>query len=350
LLHSTTNKYNLLGNPYPSTIDAVNFVNENAATIEGTLYFYEHTLSMDANGIFPTGTNYASWNATGGTAATAVNINNTEYHTPSVIPNGSIQVGQGFFVVAKNSGTVQFNNSQRINNQDHQFLKTTNENHHIWLNLTATEGNDINQILIGYIDGATMGSDANYDGKSYRNNGNYLYSIIDDEKYVIQGRALPFNSNDEVPLGLYCETPGNYVIKLSNWDGDLLENQAVFIRDNLTGTTTNIKIVPYRFTSGSGTFNNRFTLVYKANLNSPSQNLTTNTIFVHITDCEFQITSQEKLISSVRIFDLTGRLLYQIKDLNTTKLNISEISKIKQVLLFKIIYQDDQFVNIKAFN
>jgi hypothetical protein len=350
LLHSTTNKYNLLGNPYPSTIDAVDFVNENAATIEGTLYFYEHTLSMDANGIFPTGTNYASWNATGGTAATAVNINNLEYHTPSVIPNGSIQVGQGFFVVAKNSGTVHFHNSQRINNQDHQFLKTTTENHHIWLNLTATEGNDINQILIGYINGATMGSDANYDGKSYGNNGNYLYSIIDNEKYVIQGRALPFNLNDEVPLGFYCETPGNYVIKLSNWDGDLFQDQAICIKDNLTGTTTNVKIAPYSFTSASGTFNNRFTLVYKANLNSPSQNLTTNTIFVHKIDCEFQITSQEKLISSIQIFDLTGRLLYQIKDINATTINVGEISKTKQILLFKIMYQDEQFINIKAFN
>jgi len=212
LLNSTTNKYNLLGNPYPSPINAASFVNDNTATIEGTLYFYEHTLSMDANGIFPTGTNYASWNSTGGTAATSVANNNPDYHTPAEIPNGSIQVGQGFFVVAKNNGVVNFHNSQRINNQDHQFLKTTSENQHIWLNITTNEGKDINQILIGYIDGATMGTDANYDGKSYGNNGNYLYSIIENEKYVIQGRALPFNSNDEVPLGWYCETPGNYFI------------------------------------------------------------------------------------------------------------------------------------------
>jgi|UPI00048376E3 hypothetical protein len=350
LLHTTSNKYNLLGNPYPSTIDALTFVNENVGTIEGTLYFYEHTLTMDVNGIFPTGTNYASWNATGGTAATSVAINSLNYHTPAVIPNGSIQVGQGFFVVAKNSGVVNFDNSQRINNQDHQFLKTTSENQHIWLNITTSEGKDINQILIGYIYGATMGADENYDGKSYGNIGNYLYSIIENEKFVIQGRALPFNSNDEVPLGWYCETAGNYSIKLSNWDGTILENQDIFIRDNLTGTTNNIKLAPYNFTSTTGTFYNRFTLVYLTNLNSPSQNLSTNTILVYKIDSEFLITSKEKLMDSVSVFDLTGRLLHQIKNINTKILNVGEISKIKQVLIFKIIYQDQQCINVKAVN
>jgi len=118
----------------------------------------------------------------------------------------------------------------------------------------------------------------------------------------------------------------------------------------LTGTITNIKIAPYSFTSTTGTFNNRFTLVYSTNLNSPSQNLNTNTTLVHKIDGTFYISSQEKLISNVSIFDLTGRLLYQINNINATIINISELSKIKQVLLFKIIYQDQQFINVKVIN
>lgn len=350
LTHTTVNKFNLLGNPYPSTINATTFVTDNAATIEGTLYFYAHTLTMDANGIFPTGTNYASWNATGGTAATSVAINSPNYHTPAVIPNGSIQVGQGFFVKAKNNGIVNFTNAQRTNNQDHQFLKTTTENHHIWLNLTSDEGADINQILIGYVAVATTGVDSNYDGKSYGNVGNFLYSIIDNEKFVIQGRALPFSTIDEVPLGWYCETAGTYKIKLSNWDGIFQGNQDVFIKDNMTGTTTNIKTTPYTFTTTSGTYNNRFSIVYQQTLGEITHHINENNVIIHKKDNLFHVSSQDKKIKDILIYDLTGRLLYQYKDLMAKTITLKEITQSNQVLLFKISFQDNQFYNLKVIN
>lgn len=350
LTHTTVNKFNLLGNPYPSTINATTFVTDNAATIEGTLYFYAHTLTMDVNGIFPPGTNYASWNATGGTAATAVANNSPNYHTPAETPNGTIQVGQGFFVEAKNNGSVNFNNTQRINNQNHQFFKTTTENHHIWLNATTNDGTDLNQILIGYLEGATIGIDTNYDGKSYGNIGNHLYSIIDNEKYVIQGRALPFSTTDEVPLGWFCETAGTFKLKLSNWDGIFQGNQDVFIKDNITGTTTNIKTTPYTFTSTTGTFNNRFSIVYEQNLGETTHHLDSNSIIVYKKDQLFHITSQNKVIKDILIYDVTGRLLYQINDILAKTITLNEISQTNQVLLFKISFTDNQNYNLKVIN
>ncbi len=350
LTHTTVNKFNLLGNPYPSNINATTFVTDNAATIEGTLYFYAHTLTMDANGIFPTGTNYASWNATGGTAATSVAINSPNYHTPAVIPNGSIQIGQGFFVKAKNNGTVNFTNAQRTNNQDHQFFKTTTENHHIWLNATTNDGKDLNQILIGYLEGATIGIDTNYDGKSYGNVGNHLYSICNNEKLVIQGRAIPFNTTDEVPLGWYCDTAGTFKLKLSNWDGIFQGNQDVFIKDNITGTTTNIKTTPYTFTSTPGTFNNRFSIVYEQNLGETTHHLNSNSIIVYKKDQLFHITSQNKVIKDILIYDVTGRLLYQNKDILAKTITLNEISQTNQVLLFKINFIDNQNYNLKVLN
>lgn len=350
LTHTTVNKFNLVGNPYPSTINATTFVSDNAATIEGTLYFYAHTLTMDVNGIFPPGTNYASWNATGGTAATAVANNSPNYHTPAETPNGTIQVGQGFFVEAKNNGMVNFNNTQRVNNQNHQFFKTTTENHHIWLNATSNDGTDLNQILIGYLEGATIGIDSNYDGKSYGNVGNHLYSIIDNEKYVIQGRALPFSINDEVPLGWFCETAGTFKLKLSNFDGIFQGNQDVFIKDNITGTTTNIKTIPYTFTSTTGAFNNRFSIVYEQNLGETTHHLDSNNIIVHKKDQLFYITSQNKVIKDILIYDVTGRLLYQNNDILAKTITLNEISQTNQVLLFKINFTDNQSYNLKVLN
>jgi hypothetical protein len=350
LTHTTVNKFNLVGNPYPSTINATTFVTDNASVIEGTLYFYAHTLTMDVNGIFPPGTNYASWNATGGTAATEVATSSPNYHTPAVIPNGTIQIGQGFFVEAKNNGLVNFNNTQRVNNQDHQFFKTTTENHHIWLNATTNDGTDLNQILIGYLEGATIGMDTNYDGKSYGNVGNHLYSICNNEKLVIQGRALPFTSTDEVSLGWYCETAGTYKIKLSNWDGIFQGDQAVFIKDNVTGTTTNIKTTPYTFTSTTGTFNNRFSIVYEQNLGETTHHFVANTVIVHKKDQVFHITSQDKEIKDILIYDVTGRLLYEKKDVLAKTSTLNEISQTNQVLLFKINFTDNKSYNLKVLN
>jgi hypothetical protein len=350
LTHTTVNKFNLVGNPYPSTINATTFVTDNASVIEGTLYFYAHTLTMDVNGIFPPGTNYASWNATGGTAATEVATSSPNYHTPAVIPNGTIQIGQGFFVEAKNNGLVNFNNTQRVNNQDHQFFKTTTENHHIWLNATTNDGTDLNQILIGYLEGATIGMDTNYDGKSYGNVGNHLYSICNNEKLVIQGRALPFTSTDEVSLGWYCETAGTYKIKLSNWDGIFQGDQAVFIKDNVTGTTTNIKTTPYTFTSTTGTFNNRFSIVYEQNLGETTHHLDSNSIIVYKKDQVFHITSQNKVIKDILIYDVTGRLLYEKKDVLAKTSTLNEISQTNQVLLFKINFTDNKSYNLKVLN
>jgi hypothetical protein len=201
--------YNLVGNPYPSTISATDFYNANSSKIGGTLYFYAHTLTMDDNGLFQTGTNYATWTGLGGTAATL----------GTIIPNGTIQVGQGFIVKAIAAGDVTFTNSMRTANQTNQFMRTSNttpESHRIWLNFKSDTGVDINQILVGYMDGATQGVDAALDGLSFGNTGSYLYSKIENSNYVIQARSLPFDVSDEVSLGFNCATAGSYKITLTN--------------------------------------------------------------------------------------------------------------------------------------
>jgi hypothetical protein len=167
---------------------------------------------------------------------------------------------------------------------------------------------------------------------------------------VIQGRALPFSTTDEVPLGWYCETAGTFKLKLSNWDGIFQGNQDVFIKDNITGTTTNIKTTPYTFTSTTGTFNNRFSIVFEQNLGETTHNLVANTVIVHKKDQVFQVSSQDKEIKDILIYDLTGRLLFQKKDIIAKTITLNEISQTNQVLLFKISFTDNQNYNLKVIN
>jgi hypothetical protein len=167
---------------------------------------------------------------------------------------------------------------------------------------------------------------------------------------VIQGRALPFSTTDEVPLGWYCETSGTYKIKLSNWDGVFQGNQEVFIKDNITGTTTNIKTTPYSFTSTTGTFNNRFSIVYEQNLGGITHYVNDNKVIVHKKDHAFHVTSLVKIMKDILVYDLSGRLIYQLNNINTNTIALNEITQSNQVLLFKISFQDNQIYNLKVIN
>lgn len=351
--NSNGNNYNLVGNPYPSAIKANKFLEDNSETIEGVVYFYQHTLTMNAAGLFPLGTNYASRTATGGASATAINENHPAYPMPSGVPSNVIQVGQGFFVKAKSSGVVNFTNSMRVTGQGHHFIKAAEnieENHHLWLNLVSDTGSDINQILVGYLGGATQEVDSKFDGLSYGNTGSFLYSVIDGDSYVIQGRALPFETTDEVSLGFKCTVAGTYSIKLTDMDGTFLTNQDVFIRDNLTGTDTNIKMGPYTFTSEVGAFNNRFKIVYTQALGVPSTTFNENSVIVYENSDVLHISSKGIVMKEVLVFDLLGRLIYKLNDINDTKAILKELVKTKQVKLVKIISNENQSITIKVIN
>ncbi|QKJ62169.1 T9SS sorting signal type C domain-containing protein [Flavobacterium sp. M31R6] len=135
------------------------------------------------------------------------------------------------------------------------------ERHRVWLNLTNDEG-AFKQVLVGYITGATNGVDTAYDGLSIDSN-KYIdfYSRIDNQNYVIQGRALPFNETDKVPLGYKTAIEGTFEISIAKVDG-LFATQNVFVEDKVTHIIHNLKNGSFSFTTGIGVFNDRFVLRY----------------------------------------------------------------------------------------
>jgi hypothetical protein len=348
-LDTASSGYNLVGNPYPSPINASSFLTENAAKIDGTLYFYAHSLTMNSDGSFPSGTNYSSWNTTAGVASTTAA--SSDFHPIPVTPNGVVQVGQGFFVKATASGNINFNNAMRVSNNANQFLRTNEiERHRLWLNLTTENDTDINQIAVAYVEGATQGVDTNFDGLAFGNTGSSLSSKINTDDYVIQGRSLPFDSNDVVPLGFKAATAGNYKIKLTNKDGLFLANQDVFVHDNLMGTEHNITSAPYLFTAQAGTFDNRFQLVYTQRLATPSETFTTNYVLVTKNSDGFHVTTNGNVMKDIYVYDISGRLLFKQLNINGNATDLKMFLQTNQVLLLKIFSQENSTVTVKAIN
>jgi Metallo-peptidase family M12B Reprolysin-like len=330
--------YNLLGNPYASPISATKLMNENP-TLIGALYFWNNTVSASA-GSYPTN-NYSSYTLMGGTASAS----------GGQVPNGYIQTGQGFFVRALEFGTITFLNSHREDaTVSSQFFRTNNtettqdvNKHRIWLNLND-ENNNYNQILLGYVNGATNGVDFALDGEILDKENSMLYNVINDTEYVIQGKGLPFTDTDEVPLGIKINHAGTYNISLENVDG-LFANQNVYIKDKVTNTIHDIKQSPYVFTVNQGTFNNRFSVVYKDTNLTTIEEVSTDTVIVTTNQ---NITIQAPIaISAVTVYDILGRKLVSKTNVNTTNLSMDKMAD-AQALVVKIELTNGQTITKKV--
>jgi autotransporter-associated beta strand protein len=252
--------FRLIGNPYPSAIDADAFieanisVNGNDSTF-GTLYFWRKP-NGSQNGAYVTKT-------LGGVAGDRSILNHSQY---SSTPNNVIQVGQGFIVRGKGTSNVVFTNDMRTDSRSNRFFRTANtiERNRIWLNITNAAGS-FSQAMIAYMTGATQGVDNAIDGELLTDGDVYLASLIGTASYTIQGRALPFDMTDVVPMSFKVTTAGDYTITIDSVDG-LFSNgaQTVYLRDNTTGVLHNLSAGAYTFTSASGTFDTRFEIVYRS--------------------------------------------------------------------------------------
>ncbi|HEU4497208.1 MAG TPA: G8 domain-containing protein [Flavobacterium sp.] len=337
--------YNLIGNPYPSAISAVSFVDDlnNAFRLDGTLYFYAHSMAMNASGQYSAGTNYATWNKTGYTMAT----------NSSVIPNGTIQVGQGFIVKAIRSGDVNFTNLMRDGNTANQFFRTANaytseiEKHRIWLNLSSEEGSALNQILIGYVSGATAGFDRGYDGLAFGNTGSFLATVIGSSEYAIQARPVPFEASDAVPLAFKAATSGNYKIALSGMDGVFAGSQDIFLKDNTAGTIHNLKSGAYAFASAEGTFNSRFEIVYQGALSAPEASLASNSIATFKKGNVLHVETKNIEMASIKAYDVQGKLVYARSGINASAVELADLQVQNQVLLLQITSSEGITVPVK---
>ena len=338
--------FNLLGNPYTSPISATSFLlNTNNSSTLGmnTIHFWTHTIASNpVTGTYAT-SNYATHNGAGGVAAAAGGEE----------PDGIIQVGQGFVVEVDVNGTAVFNNSMRLSASNGQFFKSANqtttlERHRMWLDLTSPQYSH-NQILVGYIEGATNALDPSLDAKLFAQSNSVIYSTINNSKYVIQSRALPFSASDVVPLGLIAQTAGQYTISMNHVDG-LFGTQDIYLKDNLLNITHDIKGSPYTFVSDAGQFDARFEIVYAAPLSNELPVFTENSVIVYTNEAGITINAGQTIIDNVKVYDVRGRLLFSQQSVNANSLVLDKINTANQVLILQIGSVDNKVISKKIVN
>jgi hypothetical protein len=307
----------LVGNPYPSAIDAEDFIDANITTgtgtrtISGTLYFWTHNNSGD---------DYATYTKGGVASAPTIGTANKD------VPSRFIASGQGFFVEVDAPGNVVFDNTMRdVANTNTNFYKTTTvqkklddyeQKNRIWLNLTNTSKGS--QALVGYMSNVTNDYDPGYDGSVYDESSTFsLYSILGNDKLAVQARAEFFDT-DIVPLGYAINVAGNATIAIDHVDGLFLDDQNIYLEDKLLNVVHDIKVKAYNFTSAVGTFNDRFALRYTdKTLGRNDFDLNDKNVVISKDRTELKIKSAVENIKRVTVFDLLGRKLFDIKAIDT---------------------------------
>jgi len=340
---TTADKYLLIGNPYPSAIDGQKFIRDNGDV--GPLLFWTHVSppkkENGSNTYTYSSPDYAILTLFGATRAT----------TGGETPTGYIGVGQAFMIKPKVTSLV-FTNDQRVKAQNTQFFKTTakqneGEVNRLWLNLSNSE-DAFKQLLIGYAEGATNSFDFNYDATTLSSNSYVdFYTINETKKLTIQARALPFDNTETIPLGYKAVAESQLTISIDHADG-FFNTQAVYLEDKTTGIITDLRTSNYTFKTAIGTFTDRFVLRYtNKTLGTDDFENLKDGVLVSVKSKAVNVTSGTENIKEVQIYTIGGQMLYNKTKVDTKELEIKNLYSGNQVLLVKVILENNSVVTKK---
>lgn len=343
----TDDSFNLIGNPYPSAINSDLFLMENQVAITGALYFWTHNTPITNNKY--NSDDYAVYNLLGGVGtrnALSSGINQT-------IPDGTISSGQAFFVKSKTAGTIKFDDKMRIKERNSIFFKVRKSNDdkiekgRVWLNLSNAEG-AFKQILIGYIHGATNGYDESFDAVSF--NGNQyvdFYSITENKKLVIQGRALPFAYTDSIALGYKAMIAGSYTIAINHLDG-FLKNKRLYLEDKKQNSIHDLNNSDYTFSTAAGAFRERFVLRFEdSKLLVEDFKRSNEGILFSVKNKIIKIKSEKQNIDQIVVFDTSGKCISKSGKIDTTEYQITNLLSSNGILIVKVTLENESVVTKK---
>lgn len=291
----TSKGNNAVGNPYASPLSLDALIAANTSVGVNSVYVWTHSKPI-VNGAYQ-GSNWAIYNGIG-------------WNDPAMTsPN--IDIAQGFIVKVANAGNLVLNNAMRTSANGPVYYKGQKDRY--WLSLSADQ-TKLNTSLIGYGMGSTNKFDQNFDAQPFDNNNEGLYSVLNNDLFVIQGRG-DFNNEDSFDLTFNVKKAGTYQINLEKFEG-VFENQNIFLVDKKLDKVFNLnELKSYSFDTEAGEINDRFSINYQ-NKTLSTNDLSKKGLVVYAQNKQITISSKES-IKSIKLVDISGRQLQNIQNINT---------------------------------
>ncbi|MCA4810353.1 hypothetical protein IF128_11485 [Empedobacter stercoris] len=290
----TSKGNNAVGNPYASPLSLDALIAANTSVGVNSVYVWTHSKPI-VNGAYQ-GSNWAIYNGIG-------------WNDPAMTsPN--IDIAQGFIVKVANAGNLVLNNAMRTSANGPVYYKGQKDRY--WLSLSADQ-TKLNTSLIGYGMGSTNKFDQSFDAQPFDNNNEGLYSVLNNDLFVIQGRG-DFNNEDSFDLTFNVKKAGTYQINLEKFEG-VFENQNIYLVDKKLDKAFNLnELKSYSFDTKAGEINDRFSINYQ-NKTLSTNDLSKKGLVVYAQNKQITISSKES-IKSIKLVDISGRQLQNIQNIN----------------------------------
>jgi len=279
--------YNLLGNPYPSSIDWKAQTGWNRSALE------------QSGG----GYNIWIWNDSA--------KNYGVYHSASINDLGTLGAGryiapnQGFFVRAASSGIVSFSNGIRTHQNSGAWLKTSGENDLLFsLSVISDQGFGSDELIIEFGHHDSEGGVPKKFG--FSPDAPSVFIPFQQKFYSMRLLSDPI-SHPVIPVCLQAHKPGFYTLVAAFPPDDF---QTIYLEDLKTKWTHDFRMNSrYTFSVEKGDAAERFILRFQeGNFPNPHLALPARLFSVHQTlYADLRLLDQNQ-IYTLRLFDLSGRL------------------------------------------
>ncbi|WP_178987951.1 T9SS type A sorting domain-containing protein [Winogradskyella schleiferi] len=381
-------QFTLIGNPYPSALDAADFlwdpqntnldeVNAPPAGTTGAIYYWEQDVTNSNSHYLDTYVGgYASYTCTEPDGSDNI----VESFVPATMifylsdgspaatpPNGTggrvarryIPVGQGFMVEGAESiapGSLVY-----VKNSHRDYVKETAANSQFFrsANVSTSDTDATNQydengnfivpddykrfrmivsfnelysreLLANFHDSASEGFDYGLEAKRPSEVESDAYWIQNNDAYVIQAHS--FDVNLKIPLVLEVEEqqPISFgIYDIQNFD----TNQNIYIHDIETDIYVNLNSQNYHINLDAGNYTDRFEIVFttESTLSIDELDITSLTILQDNGKHQLTVQNPNSLdIKSVEIFDVAGKQILKgnynaiEEQYNLSTLNLSD--------------------------
>ena len=298
-LNSLVTGFNLLGNPYPSSIDwdASGWqAARNATNVYDAIYIYDPAITASTSSMtYPT---YLT--GVGGTN------------------NGSniIRSGQAFFINAAASASISFLEAYKSTTVTGGFFRSATPE---FMRVTYMQNNEhLDDIIINFNDDAQASFDPRFDAISMGGDANGLASFKNADRLAIHTRPI-VAGDDSVALSVRNTSTGNYQLKFSEMES-FAASTDVTLLDKFLNVQYDVKqdsIISFDITTDvNSKGDDRFWLFYHHKSTGINQQaLTKNKINVYpnpassVINMSLKLTANQKSTYTYNIYNQLGAMV-----------------------------------------